>query len=324
MICPYCGKENSIEATSCFFCGGPLLVPEQKESIKTIPQETADVIDRPVTQPEIPAQASPQTPYPSSGNGWRDKIGWFVGCIVFVCLALSCAALVWGSKRLSGSLGFLQAPTLTPTLTSTPYPTATLIPTATNTPIPSISTPGLLYFDDFSDPNSGWDSVNEVDFVTDYYNNAYRIIQNSAMADSWSNPTNLSYTDVAIEVDATKNGGPDDNDFGLICRYKSVDEFYFGVISSDGYYGISKMTSDGSSLLGREDLAFSEYINQGFTTNHLRFDCIGDVMTLSVNGHQLDQQTDNQYTSGNVGLLAGTYDTPGTDILFDNFSVLQP
>jgi hypothetical protein len=144
------------------------------------------------------------------------------------------------------------------------------------------------------------------------------------MSDSWANPDDLSFGDVAIEVDATKNGGPDDNDFGVICRYKSLDQFYYGVISSDGYYAIIKVTTDGSQTLGRDHLDYSDYINRGFTTNHIRFECNGHVLTLIVNGHQLDQQSDSDYNSGNVGLLAGTYSTPGTDMLFDNFIVVQP
>jgi hypothetical protein len=77
-------------------------------------------------------------------------------------------------------------------------------------------------------------------------------------------------------------------------------------------------------LIGATELLPSDAINQGSASNHIRFDCNGDVLTLYVNGQQVDQQTDGEYTSGNVGLIAGTYDTPGTDILFDNFSVYQP
>jgi hypothetical protein len=166
--------------------------------------------------------------------------------------------------------------------------------------------------------------VNESEYVVDYYNDAYRIIENAKQSDVWANPLDNSFGDVLIEVDATKNGGPDDNDFGVICRYLSVDEFYFGVITSDGYYAIMKMTADGSQTIGRDHMESSDLINQGLATNQIRFNCVGEVLTLYVNGHQLDQQTDSEYSSGNVGLLAGTYDIPGTDILFDNFTVYQP
>ena len=79
---------------------------------------------------------------------------------------------------------------------------------------------------------------------------------------SGQNPDTLSFADVTIEVDATKKDGPDDNDFGVICRYQDVDHFYYGIISSDGYFGLIKVTSDGSNMLGSENMQFSDLINQ--------------------------------------------------------------
>ena len=43
-----------------------------------------------------------------------------------------------------------------------------------------------------------------------------------------------------------------------------------------------------------------------------------------MNGQQLIQVQDAEFTAGDVGLIAGTYDVPGTDIRFDNFIVYQP
>ena len=187
------------------------------------------------------------------------------------------------------------------------------------------STPSnVLFSDDFSNTDNKWDQVTEATRTTDYYNNAYHIVVDDTNSDAWANPGKESFTDVHIEVDTTKNGGPDDNDFGIICRYTDIDQFYYGVISSDGYYGIMKMTSDGGTLIGVENLLQSDKIAQGTSTNKIRFDCIGTTLTLYVNGSQLDQQTDSDYTAGNVGLIAGTFDTSGTDILFDNFFIYKP
>ncbi len=187
------------------------------------------------------------------------------------------------------------------------------------------STPSnVLFSDDFSNTDNKWDQVTETTRTTDYYNNAYHIVVDDTNSDAWANPGKESYTDLHIEVDATKNGGPDDNDFGIICRYTDVDQFYYGVISSDGYYGIMKMTSDGGALIGEDNLLQSDKIVQGTATNKIRFDCVGTTLTLYVNGSQLDQQTDSDYTAGNVGLIAGTFDTSGTDILFDNFFIYKP
>jgi hypothetical protein len=182
----------------------------------------------------------------------------------------------------------------------------------------------ILFSDDFTTTEKKWDQVDNANASTNYFNNAYRIVVNDTNTDAWANPGKESFTDVSIEVDATKNGGPDDNDFGVICRYKDSDQFYYAVISSDGYYGIMKMTANGGSPIGSENLLESDKIIQGRATNHIRFDCTGSTLTLSVNGTQIDQKTDTELTIGNVGLLAGTFDTAGTDILFDNFIVYKP
>jgi hypothetical protein len=186
------------------------------------------------------------------------------------------------------------------------------------------STSNVLLSDDFSGINNNWDKTSDSNMTTDYYNNAYRILVNSPNYDAWANPDDLSFTDVQAEVDATKNAGPDVNDYGLICRYISVNSYYYGVISSDGYYGIYKKTSEGGTQLGQGKEQFSDKILTGATTNHIRFDCIGNTLTLFVNGTQIDQRTDSAYTTGNVGLIAGTYTDPGTDILFDNLIVYKP
>lgn len=182
----------------------------------------------------------------------------------------------------------------------------------------------ILFSDDFSDTSNKWDQVTETTRTTGYADSAYRITVNEINSDVWANPGKQSFTDTRIEVDATKSAGPDDNDFGLICRYIDTDRFYYGVISSDGYYAIMKMAADGGSPLGSDKMAESDLINTGEATNHIRLDCIGSVLTLYINGTLVDQQVDTEFTAGNAGLLAGTFSEPGTDILFDNFFVYKP
>ena len=332
MICPYCGIETLESSSTCNHCGRWLLDALKSGPVETIPQipasspdaspempvftaeqavvpiggshpESAVDLDQPAIQPEISSPRQLKPPKDPSKAGMDKWSLCFIGCFILLCLTISCVAVIWLFYSFSSVLDFIKSPTPVPT----PSPT-----------------PSLLFSDDFSDPNSGWDRVNETDYLSDYYENAYRILVNKDMMDTWANPDDLSFVDVSIEADATKNGGPDDNDFGLICRYQDLDHYYYGIITSDGYYGIIKSSSDGSDALGRDSLGYSDLIHQGFTTNLIRFDCIGDMLTLYVDGVQLDQQTDSEYPSGNVGLTAGTYKKPATDILFDNFKVYQP
>lgn len=182
---------------------------------------------------------------------------------------------------------------------------------------------GILFQDDFTDPSSGWDRVRNDQGITDYDNGVYRIYVNDTNIDYWANP-NLNFTDGIIKVEAVKVGGPDDNDYGIICRYQDVGNFYFFIISSDGYYGIGKMKDDQQELISNENLLPSEEIKQGEATNTIQADCIENTLTLHVNNQQLSQVVDVDFLSGDVGLIAGTYNEGGTDIHFDNFKVFEP
>jgi hypothetical protein len=76
------------------------------------------------------------------------------------------------------------------------------------------------------------------------------------------------------------------------------------VISIVGSYDITFVTSETSMLLDRDSLDSSDAINQALATNHIRFDCKGDVLHLFVNGLQRNQQTGSEYLIGNIGLIA--------------------
>jgi hypothetical protein len=186
---------------------------------------------------------------------------------------------------------------------------------------PTVS--NVLFQDDFSNTNSGWDRANTGKDIADYANGAYRIYINEPNVNVWANP-GLNFTDARVEVDATKVGGPDDNDYGITCRVKDTNHFYFLIISSDGYYGIGKMKGELQAFIGMEAMLPSEAILQGDRTNHLQADCVGNTLTLYVNGTKVGQASDTEYTSGDIGLIAGTFNNPGTDIHFDNLYVYQP
>jgi hypothetical protein len=193
---------------------------------------------------------------------------------------------------------------------------------SSDNPAPQLPS-NVLFQDDFADPTSGWDRVTNENGTTDYADGAYRIFVNATGSDVWANP-GLDFKDVRVEVDAAKAGGDNDNDFGVICRYQGPGNYYFFIISSDGYYGIGKVSDGQQKLIGMESLPPSEVIRQGEATNHLRADCIGSKLSLYVNDQFLAQSEDSEFASGDVGLLAGTLGTPGTDIHFDNFVVSKP
>jgi hypothetical protein len=186
------------------------------------------------------------------------------------------------------------------------------------------SGPGnVMFTDDFSNPESGWSRRSDDTVISDYSQGAYRIWVNNTQFDAWGKAS-LDVEDAVIEVDATAVGGSLTNDYGVICRYQDADNFYFFEIVSDGYTIIG-MYSDGEWIgLSSDEYQPSDAVNQGLTMNHLRAECVGSRLRLYVNDELVAEATDTSFASGDVGLIAGTFDEPGTDILFDNFTVLRP
>jgi hypothetical protein len=181
----------------------------------------------------------------------------------------------------------------------------------------------ILYQEDFSSPDSGWNTWKQ-DASQVYYKNGGLVIKiNKPRFDYWSRP-GKRFADARIAVDATRLSGPENNDFGIICRYRNSDNFYGFFASSDRYFGIIRVKDGKYEVLSGPELQFSDTIQKSPGTNQLRADCIGNTLTFYINGKQMAQVADTTFKSGEVGILAGTYDEPGVEILFDNFIVLKP
>lgn len=186
---------------------------------------------------------------------------------------------------------------------------------------------GLIFEDDFSDHQTGWSRHAAPEGIMDYDAGGFRIMVKEAQVNFWSTPQK-DLSDVRLEVDEGKLGGPDENRVGLICRF-SGDNFYFFLITHDGYYGIGMFSGDPASggrmdLIGQTEMQASPLINRGTNVNHLRADCSGSTLTLYVNGEQVAQVQDARLTHGDVGVLAGAFAEPGVDVIFDNFVALHP
>lgn len=206
-----------------------------------------------------------------------------------------------------------STPTLVPSLTATP----TLAPSATPTATPSPEI-ALLYSDGFSDPSSGWSVSSGEDAEKGYSDGEYYILINKTRMDAWGRPGRY-FTDFRLEVDARKVAGPDDNDFGVIVRYRDGDNFYVFKITSDGYYKVWKEVDGEAETL--VDWHTSPHINQGQSSNHLTLIAQGSRFSFSVNNEHLVDVVDSSFTGGDIGFIAGAFDEAGVEIHFDDLEV---
>src|SRR5512141_1789807 len=117
--------------------------------------------------------------------------------------------------------------------------------------------------DDFSDPGSGWDVTSSQKGSVGYVDGAYLIQVNEVDYSLWANPDH-TFDDVFAVVDTQLTADSAPADMGVICRYQDADNFIYGDITSDGFYGINQVKAgDLSILTGGGKLQSSDVIQQG-------------------------------------------------------------
>ena len=187
--------------------------------------------------------------------------------------------------------------------------------------VPLAKSGDILFQDEFENNSTGWARVSNDNGIMDYDQGAYRILVQQPTMNFWSTPEK-NFRDVRVEADVIRLNGPNENRTGLICRYQNGD-YYFFIISSDGFYAIGKFIGGNTILLGQSEMQSSEFIISN-SVNHLRADCIGNTLTFFVNFNQIASAQDTDFPSGDVGVLAGSFSESGVDVSFDHFVVMQP
>jgi hypothetical protein len=182
----------------------------------------------------------------------------------------------------------------------------------------------IIFQDDFSDPESGWDRFTDSSSSTEYENGAYRIAIFLDVYLAWATPYQDFSHDVIIDVDVTKVSGDDENEMGIICRHLDEENFYVLVIGTDGLAAIRKRYQGADLEAISDGWVEGASINTGNASNHLRAECIGDRLSLFVNGQLVVEARDSDIFSGDAGILAGTFEHPSLEVLFDNFVVSTP
>lgn len=186
---------------------------------------------------------------------------------------------------------------------------------------PAANPGDILYQEQFENNTTGWARISNDNGIMDYDGGGYRILVRQPKLNIWST-SEKNFADVRVEADVIRLNGPEENRMGLLCRYQGGD-YYFFIISNDGYYVIGKFIGGLTLLLGQSEMQTSDAIQKG-SMNHLRADCIGNTLTFYINFTQVASATDPDFATGDVGVVAGSFAEPGVDVLFDNFVVIQP
>ena len=184
-----------------------------------------------------------------------------------------------------------------------------------------------LLEDSFNDTACGWDEYEEEEASAGYRNSEYFVAVHQPNTSAVAVPGG-TFSNVSIQAQVSLNHGATDNNFGLLCRYQDMDNFYAFLLSSDGYYAIATvvdgapykiLSGDGAHLMPSEAIG----VEPG-TVNEIHAACAGDELTLYVNGQQLASVSDNRLESGDVGFIVSTYAEAPVEVRFDNLFVQEP
>jgi hypothetical protein len=178
------------------------------------------------------------------------------------------------------------------------------------------------FVDDFSDPGSGWGAASHETYVRGYQQGRYLIQIDVPRWFVWAT-AGRTYEQVEIET-VTQSSGEMDNHYGVLCRYRKGQSYYFA-ISADGYYGIFLQQNEEALVpLHGAAMLRSPAIRTDGSPNRLLATCEGVTLTLYVNGEQIARVEDDTLKRGDVGMAVGTSRRGSTTVWFDDYTVSPP
>ncbi|MFZ5915966.1 MAG: zinc ribbon domain-containing protein [Chloroflexota bacterium] len=290
--CANCGANVSEKDVFCGECGARLSTSPATPT--ELPIDTLEVI-------EAPAVAATAPVAPRRGALWI-VVGILAAAIVIGicgCVALLVITLSCDKQELAFQVGTQPPPT---------RPIRSGVPAA-----------APILEETFGSNSREWSVWQDEHGEKGVEDGVYFVLVDDTEWASWGTSEQLFFDDFDLEVDAQAVAGSDNNGYGVVFRYQDNDHFYYFEVSSDGYYSIGKQL-DGEWVI-LVDWRESDLIHPGKQNNRLQVTCQGSQMTFAVNGYLLEQLTDSEFVSGNVGFMVEAAGEPGVRVHFDNLKV---
>jgi len=207
--------------------------------------------------------------------------------------------------------------TSTRTRTGTPTPTPTRTRTRTPTPTPTLD----CYYDDFSDPNSGWYVEDTVYAKLAYTGGEFQVLVRSpwnGAASAWG----WLVSDFALQFDA-RQVGSNMAEYGIMFGGSDRGLYLYTVVSN--YFSLYRcdFTAAGDcNWVAIKDYTESQRIDLPPSKNRMGVVRVGGATELYVNGYSLGTYYDSTYTgNGGIALAGFAWDSAPADVRFDDFQV---
>jgi len=177
------------------------------------------------------------------------------------------------------------------------------------------------FSDDFDTPGKGnWTIFNESAVVSEWRNGRFAFDFNEPMMTATSITNDLDLSDVVVQMEVYRVGDVIENDMGLVCRYQDQDNYYSMSFGNDDYVTIYK------TVAGTWSALFNEFVDTDLSGDYhqMTISCIGTKLSLFIDGNLMARVSDSDLSTGDVGLISGTYDSVPVVLEFDNFVVYRP
>ncbi len=178
------------------------------------------------------------------------------------------------------------------------------------------------FFDDFSNPASGWSVGEDIYVRSEYLNGEYRVLSKQGGYFYLFRAPTCDGVNYTVEMDARWQGTPGSSYgilFGIGGNFSSY--YLFDINTDVRQFRLYRRDPSGFTQIVAP--TYSPAINSGGIVNHLKVTRDGDRIILYANGSLLGSWLDNGIIGlGGVGLLSSSYaGNPTSDARFDNFSV---
>jgi hypothetical protein len=268
-----------------------------------------------------PAPASPNVPIPAAPTKKRGTLFYFglAGVVAggICCILSVVASILYGVMSHKATPAVIALPaTSLPTTTSVPTATSPP-PTSTNLPVSTLAptTQGAggsatAFNDDFSNSNSGWSVVStdasEASYNTSgFYEMWIKKANNYIVSTS---PDNLPrpLKNILISVRAQPALG-DTGEYGVVCRFQDMNNFYMAGLSGNQFFIGKVVKGEWTFLTSPEWQTLPDSRPDADGYQLIRMSCIDSFIVLEVNGISAAHVTDEELSTGDVGLsvLAG-------------------
>lgn len=184
---------------------------------------------------------------------------------------------------------------------------------------------GAIIEDDFAGSDTNWGTSNSADSSVQYSNEMLNFTVDTENYFVWSTPNGEDYDSIHVEVTANNDSTDSTAAFGIICNLQITNTSYYFAITGAGEYAIGKYTFAGDTLLTNDgQWGTSDAVTSGAASYRIGADCGNGVLTMYVDGQQVDSVSDSTYETGGVGLFAWSgNESNSTDVSFDDFVVTK-